>query len=105
MANPRGITTALISKNGAPPYAVPNQEVVIHWLATSPLRPSNFRAPGKVANCFAVESFTDMLAAAAQRDAVAFRVQALSDPRGQDVIRRAGAPVGWQARPPPARVR
>ncbi len=97
-----GITTGLISQNGDPPYAVPHQEVVVHWLATSPLRPSNFRAPGKVANCFAVESFTDMLAAAAKRDAVEFRLQALSDPRGVEVIRRAAALIGWQARPSPA---
>src|SRR6185295_3772432 len=61
-----------------------------------------FRAPGKVANCFAVESFTDMLAAAARRDAVAFRLQGLSDPRGIEVIRRAAAMIGWQSRPSPA---
>jgi CO/xanthine dehydrogenase Mo-binding subunit len=97
-----GITTGLISQNGDPPYAVPHQEVVVHWLATSPLRPSNFRAPGKVANCFAVESFTDMLAVAAKRDAVEFRLQALSDPRGVEVIRRAAALIGWQARPSPS---
>ncbi len=97
-----GITTGLISQNGDPPYAVPHQEVVVHWLATSPLRPSNFRAPGKVANCFAVESFTDMLAAAAKRDAVEFRLQALSDPRGVEVIRRAAALIGWQPRPSPS---
>jgi CO/xanthine dehydrogenase Mo-binding subunit len=97
-----GITTGLISQNGDPPYAVPNQEVVVHWLPTAPLRPSNFRAPGKVANCFAVESFTDMLAVAAQSDPVAFRLQGLSDPRGVEVIRRAAALLGWQPRPSPA---
>ena len=94
-----GITTGLISQNGDPPYAVPHQEVLVHWLKDSPLRPSNFRAPGKVANCFAVESFTDMLASAAQRDPVEFRLQALSDPRGIEVIGRAATAIGWQARP------
>jgi CO/xanthine dehydrogenase Mo-binding subunit len=97
-----GITTGLISQNGDPPYAVPHQEVVVHWLKGAPLRPSNFRAPGKVANCFAVESFTDILAAAAKRDAVEFRLQALADPRGAEVIRRAAASIGWQTRPSPA---
>jgi CO/xanthine dehydrogenase Mo-binding subunit len=97
-----GITTGLISQNGDPPYAVPHQEVVVHWLKGAPLRPSNFRAPGKVANCFAVESFTDILAAAAKRDAVEFRLQALADPRGVEVIRRAAASIGWQTRPSPA---
>jgi CO/xanthine dehydrogenase Mo-binding subunit len=98
----QGIVTGLISQNGDPPYAVPHQEVVVHWLKGAPLRPSNFRAPGKVANCFAVESFTDMLASAAKRDPVEFRVQALPDPRGVEVIKRAAALIGWQPRPSPA---
>jgi CO/xanthine dehydrogenase Mo-binding subunit len=102
IAQTPGITTGLISQNGDPPYAVAHQEVLVHWLKSSPLRPSNFRAPGKVANCFAVESFTDMLAAAARRDAVEFRLRALSDPRGTEVIRRAAALIGWQSRPSPA---
>jgi CO/xanthine dehydrogenase Mo-binding subunit len=92
------ITMGLISQNGDPPYAVPHQEVLVHWLKGAPLRPSNFRAPGKVANCFAVESFTDMLAVAAQRDPVEFRLQALTDPRAVDVIRRTAALIGWQPR-------
>lgn len=96
-----GITTGLISQNGDPPYAVPHQEVVVHWLRDAPLRPSNIRAPGKVANCFAVESFTDMLATAARRDPVEFRLQGLSDPRGIEVIRRAAALFGWQPRSSP----
>jgi CO/xanthine dehydrogenase Mo-binding subunit len=100
-----GITTGLISQNGDPPYAVPNQEVVVHWLKDAPLRPSTCRAPGKVANCFAVESFTDMLAAAAQRDPIEFRLQALSDPRAVEVIRRAAALIGWQSRPSSAGTR
>ncbi|HEX4524447.1 MAG TPA: molybdopterin cofactor-binding domain-containing protein [Casimicrobiaceae bacterium] len=102
IAQTPGLSTGLISQNGDPPYAVAHQEVVVHWLKSSPLRPSNFRAPGKVANCFAVESFTDILAAAARRDAVEFRLQGLSDPRGVEVIRRAAALIGWQPRPSPA---
>jgi len=98
IAQTPGITTGLISQNGDPPYAVPHQEVLVHWLKDSPLRPSNFRAPGKVANCFAVESFTDMLAAAAQRDPVEFRLESISDPRGTEVIRRAATAIGWQSR-------
>ena len=101
IAQTPGLTTGLISQNGDPPYAVAHQQVVVHWLKSSPLRPSNFRAPGKVANCFAVESFTDILAAAARRDAVEFRLQGLSDPRGIEVIRRAAALIGWRSRPSP----
>lgn len=94
-----GLSTGLISQNAGPAYAVPNQEVVVHWLADAPLRPSNIRAPGKIANTFAVESFTDELAAAAKADPLAFRLAALSDPRGIEVLKRAAALFGWQSRP------
>jgi CO/xanthine dehydrogenase Mo-binding subunit len=96
-----GITTGLISQNGNPPYAVAHQEVLVHWLKDAPLRPSNLRAPGKIANGFAVESFTDELAAAAGRDALEFRLAGLSDPRAIEVVKRAAALVDWRARPSP----
>ena len=73
----------------------------VHWLKDSPLRPSNLRAPGKIANAFAVESFTDELAAAARRDAVEFRLAGLSDPRGIEVVKRTAALIGWRPRPSP----
>jgi nicotinate dehydrogenase subunit B len=101
IAQTPGISTGLISQNGDPPYAVPSQEVLVHWLASSPLRPSNIRAPGKIANTFAVESFTDELAAVAKQDPVAFRLQALSDPRGVEVLKRAATMLGWEARASP----
>jgi nicotinate dehydrogenase subunit B len=101
IAQTPGISTGLISQNGNPPYAVPHQEVVVHWIKTVPLRSSNIRAPGKIANCFAVESFTDELAAAARRDPVEFRLQGLSDPRAIEVVKRTAALIGWKARPSP----
>ena len=97
----QGITTGLISQNGNPPYGVANQDVRIHWLKDSPLRPSNLRAPGKIGNAFAVESFTDELAVAAGRDAVEFRLAQLTDPRGVEVVKRAAAMISWIARPSP----
>jgi nicotinate dehydrogenase subunit B len=96
-----GLSTGLISQNGNPPYVVPHQEVVVHWLKDAPLRPSNLRAPGKVANGFAVESFTDELAAAARKDALAFRLAGLTDPRGIEVVKRAAALIDWKPRPSP----
>jgi CO/xanthine dehydrogenase Mo-binding subunit len=101
IAQPVGISTGLISQNGNPPYAVAHQDVVVHWLKDSPLRPSNIRAPGKVGNGFAVESFADELAVAAKRDPVEFRLAGLSDPRGIEVLNRAAKLIGWQARPSP----
>jgi CO/xanthine dehydrogenase Mo-binding subunit len=101
IAQTPGLSTGLISQNGNPPYAVAHQEVVVHWLKDAPLRPSNLRAPGKIANGFAVESFTDELAAAARRDALEFRLAGLSDPRGIEVVKRAAALIDWRARPSP----
>ena len=53
-----GQGAGLMTMNGDPPYASPNTRVVIHYLADSALRISNLRAPGKIANVFAVEGFT-----------------------------------------------
>ncbi|MDM0110650.1 molybdopterin-dependent oxidoreductase [Variovorax sp. J22R133] len=102
MKQPVGQATGLVSQNGDPPYAARAVKVSAHWLGPAPLRPSNIRAPGKVANCFAVESFVDELAAKARIDPVAYRLRDLSNPRGQEVIRRAAQMIGWQARPSPA---
>jgi nicotinate dehydrogenase subunit B len=96
-----GSSAGLMSQNGDPSYNVPNVHVVAHWLKDTPLRPSNLRAPGKVANSFAVEGFTDELAAAAKLDPVAFRLRAITDPRGIEVVQRAAALLGWQPRPSP----
>lgn len=94
----QGLSTGLISQNAHPPYALPNVEVLVHWLKDAPLRPSNIRAPGKVANTFAVESMVDELAVAAKRDTTAFRLDGLSDPRGIEVLKRTAALIGWDSR-------
>ncbi len=101
IAQKLGLSAGLIGQNGDPPYAVKDMEATVHWLKATPLRPSNIRAPGKIANSFAVEGFTDELAAAAKRDPLEFRLSALSDSRGIEVLKRAAALFGWQARPSP----
>lgn len=101
MAQPHGQNAGLLSQNADPPYAAPNVRVVTHWLKGVPLRLSNLRAPGKIANTFAVESFTDELASAAGVDPLEFRMRGLSDPRALAVLRRAAEMMGWQARPSP----
>jgi CO/xanthine dehydrogenase Mo-binding subunit len=97
----RGVLTGAIAQNGEPPYAVSSLKVTAHWIKETPLRPSNLRAPGKIANVFAVEGFTDELAAAARVDAVVFRKRGLDDPRALDAIDRAARMIGWQTRPSP----
>lgn len=101
IAQPQGISTGLISQNAHPPYAHPDLTVSVNWLKDSPLRPSNIRAPGKIANSFAVESFVDELAAQAQRDPLEFRLEGLSDPRGLAVCKKVAELMNWQSRPSP----
>src|SRR3989442_11613797 len=90
-----------ITQNGDPPYEADSVRVLVHWLKETPLQLSNLRAPGKIANVFAVESFTDELAAAASVDPIAFRLARLKDPRAIDVINRTAQAFGWQPRPSP----
>jgi CO/xanthine dehydrogenase Mo-binding subunit len=101
LSQDQGRGAGQISQNGDPPYATPHLRVTVHWLKESPLRLSNLRAPGKIANVFAVEGFTDELAAEARMDAVEYRLRGLSDPRGIEVIKRAAEMIGWQARRSP----
>jgi CO/xanthine dehydrogenase Mo-binding subunit len=96
-----GLNTGLISQNGDPPYAADHIQVIAHWLKDSPLRPAPLRSPGKPANCFAVESFTDELAAAAGIDPIEFRLRGLKNPRGIELIKRVAAMMKWQSRPSP----
>jgi nicotinate dehydrogenase subunit B len=106
IAQPHGQNAGQVSQNGDPPYAVALPPMVtVHWIKQTPLRISNLRAPGKIANVFAVESFTDELAAAAKVDPVAFRLRGLEE-RGNDaraiaVVKRAAEMIGWQERPSP----
>ncbi len=93
-----GLNTGLISQNGDPPYEADHIEVVAHWLKEAPLRPAPLRSPGKPANCFAVEGFTDELAHAAGVDPVEFRLRGLRDPRTIEVLKRAAAMMKWQPR-------
>ena len=105
IAQDHGQNSGLLSQNADPPYSTPAVKpavkVVAHWLKDTPLRPSNLRAPGKIANAFAVEAFCNEIAAAAGVDAVAWRLRGLTDPRGIAVIKRAAEMYGWQERPSP----
>ena len=98
IAQDHGQGAGLMTQNADPPYAAPNVRVTAHYLKETPLRPSNLRAPGKIANVFAVEAFTDELAAAASVDPVEYRLRGLTDPRAIAVIRRTADMFGWQPR-------
>src|SRR5205823_2673209 len=89
IAQDHGQNSGLLSQNADAPYGVENVRVAAHWVKETPLRPSNLRAPGKIANAFAVESMVDQLAVAAQMDPVAFRLKGMTDPRAIAVVKRA----------------
>lgn len=101
MSQTHGQGAGLMTLNLDPPYAVPNLRIVSHHLKDTPLRLSNLRAPGKIANVFAVESFADELAAAAGMDPIAFRLRGLNDARAIEVIERTAGMMDWQTRVSP----
>ena len=73
IAQDNGRDAAGVSENGDPAYAADYVRVLAHWMRDTPLNPSNLRAPGKPANVFAVEGFTDEIAAALRVDPLEFR--------------------------------
>jgi nicotinate dehydrogenase subunit B len=85
-----------ILNDTAIPYAVPNMRTVAHRLETTPLRPAWVRAPGRMQNTFANESFLDELATAAGADPLEFRLRHLKDPRGAEVLERLASVAMWE---------
>src|SRR3989449_284231 len=82
-------------RNSIPLYEFPNVKVVKHYIPEAPLRTSALRTLGGYANVFALESFMDELAAAAQSDPVEFRLRHMKDPRARAVIEAAAQRAGW----------
>jgi CO/xanthine dehydrogenase Mo-binding subunit len=85
-----------ILNDTAIPYAVPNMRTVARRLETTPLRPAWIRAPGRMQNTFANESFLDELATAAGADPLEFRLRHLKDPRGAEVLERLASVAMWE---------
>jgi CO/xanthine dehydrogenase Mo-binding subunit len=100
---PVGQSVAQVQGNAYPSYDLPNMTATVHWLKSTPLRPSNLRAPGKPGNVFAVESFIDELAAAANRDSLEFRLAHLKDDFGVGLLKRVADRMNWKSRPSPVR--
>jgi len=84
-------------RNAVPLYTLPNLQVTHHFLPTAPLRTSALRSLGAYGNVFAIESFMDELARAAQADPLAFRLRHMQDQRAQAVMRLAAERFGWNA--------
>jgi nicotinate dehydrogenase subunit B len=86
-------------RNANPLYTFPNKRVLWHFVPEMPLRVSALRALGAYANVFALESFMDDLALAAETDPVEFRLRHLDDQRARDVVETAAEKFGWSQEP------
>jgi CO/xanthine dehydrogenase Mo-binding subunit len=92
-----------VTGNSAIPYKFANVKTVCHRIESTPFRPSWIRAPGRLQNTHANESFMDELAAAAGADPLEFRLRYLdpADKRGRDILDRLAALAKWEKRPSP----
>jgi CO/xanthine dehydrogenase Mo-binding subunit len=83
---PNMIPKGGVHRNADPLYTFPRRRIVKHFLRESPLRTSALRGLGAYANIFALESFMDEVAHAANADPVEFRLRYLTDERARAVI-------------------
>ena len=95
---PMGGYHAGAHRNADPIYEFPQKRIVRHAVADSPLRVSALRSLGAYANIFAIESFIDELALAADTDPLTFRLRHLRDERARAVLNAAADEAGWQDR-------
>lgn len=86
-------------RNADVTYEFPNKRVQIRYHRSSPLRPSALRGLSGFQNTFANETFMDELAAAADADAVVYRLGYLKDERARAVIAAVAKLAKWEARP------
>src|ERR1700730_6936713 len=84
------------ARNAIPLYDFPRQKVVHHFIKEMPLRVSALRTLGAYSNVFAIESFLDELARAANADPIAFRLSHMKDPRARAVIEAVGKKANWK---------
>ena len=83
-------------RNAIPGYEFPDLLVMHHYVREARVRGSSLRSLGAFGNVFAIESFMDELAAAANADPVEFRLRHLHDPRGRAVLEEAVRKSNWK---------
>ena len=86
------------SQNGA--GTIRSERVLSHRVR-SPFFTGPLRAPERLQNTFAHESFMDEVAAHVKADPVAYRLKHLNHARLSGAIRAAAKAANWQARPSP----
>ena len=84
-------------RNAVPLYDFPRQQVLLHYLPDMPIRTSALRTLGAYSNVFALESFIDEAALAADADPVEFRLRHMKNARARAVIELAAQKAGWKS--------
>jgi CO/xanthine dehydrogenase Mo-binding subunit len=83
----------------AVPYTFPSVKTLAHRLASTPLRPSWIRAPGRMQSAFANETFLDEIAVATHADPFELRLRYLAgDSRAVELLERLAQFANWQKR-------
>jgi len=78
------------------PYNFANSKLTARWLADEPLPAAWIRAPGRLQNTFANESFLDEIAAATASDPFEIRTRHLTDQRGLELLERLRKLAKWE---------
>jgi len=86
------------SQQGA---GVVRSERVLSHRVRSPFFTGPLRAPERLQNTFAHESFMDEIAAHVKADPVAYRLRHLNHPRLAEAVRTAAKTANWDTRPSP----
>jgi len=84
-------------RNGIALYDFAGHKVLTHFITDMPVRVSSTRGLGAYANVFAIESFMDELALAANMDPLAYRLRFLKDERARDTLQKAAEKFGWDS--------
>lgn len=84
-------------------YEFENNRMVAHYVEEL-FRAIYLRAPGRIQDNLAIESFLDEIAAELKADPVEFRLRYLKDRTAVQVLDAAVKKAGWEARPSPRHV-
>ncbi|MET4177548.1 molybdopterin cofactor-binding domain-containing protein [Bradyrhizobium sp. LA7.1] len=80
------------------PYNLVSSKLTAHWLPDEPLPAAWIRAPGRLQNTFANESFLDEIAATTASDPFEIRTRYLTDQRGRELLERLLKLAKWEPR-------
>jgi nicotinate dehydrogenase subunit B len=96
--------TGLVGGRASGTGKIATQRVLSHTVRSTFLT-GPLRAPARIQNTFAHESFIDEIAASLKADPVEYRLRHLSDPRLIAVVNASAQAANWRPRPSPGAAR